>query len=228
MSAVQWRPELDEQRTQAVPGRQARRSNGGQAAVRDRPVPLRTMPYETPRGRYSTAQFAAETEPVFPLPALPRLPALSKIFTTVAAIGVLAILLYFGITSLIAWTQVKLDDMHYGRPRTYQTDAYVGHNEAAGSPTHFVAMNLNRRVTIVEFPGGDVSKPQVIAGPYLFGRAEDLTVVKVRVGDVNGDDKPDLTVHVKDERLVYINDGAAFRPITTEELNQLKAKEGVR
>jgi hypothetical protein len=151
-----------------------------------------------------------------------------RLLSTLLIIGALAIVLYFGITSILAWTQVKMDDMKYGRPRTFQLDAFVGHGEANGTPSHFVAMNLNRRVTIMQFPGGDVTKPQVIVGPYLFGRSEDLTVVKLRAEDVNGDDKPDLTVAVKDERLVYINDGAAFRPITAEELAQLKAQEGGR
>ncbi len=86
----------------------------------------------------------------------------------------------------MAWTQVKLDDFHYGRPRTTKLAASVGHNEANGALTQFVAMNLNRQVTVMEFPGGDATKPRVIVGPYLFGRAEDLTVIKLRTEDVNG------------------------------------------
>jgi hypothetical protein len=35
-------------------------------------------------------------------------------------------------------------------------------------------------------------------------------------------------VQVKDERLVYINDGTNFRPITAEELAQIKQQEGGR
>ena len=159
---------------------------------------------------------------------LPAIPDPSRFLTTGAIVAALAIVLYFGITSLMAWTQVKLDDLHYGRPRTTKLAASVGHNEANGALTQFVAMNLNRQVTIMEFPGGDATKPRVIVGPYLFGRAEDLTVIKLRTEDVNGDDKKDLIVQVKEERLVYINDGNLFRPITAEELAQLKQKEGVR
>ena len=159
---------------------------------------------------------------------LPTLPDPSRFLTTAAIVGALAVLLYFGITSLFAWTQTKLDDFKYGRPRTSQLSASVGHNEANGALTHFVAMNLNRQVTVIEFPGGDVTKPRVIVGPYLFGRAEDLTVVKLRTEDVNGDEKKDLLVQVKDERLVYINDGTNFRPITAEELAQIKQQEGGR
>ena len=107
-----------------------------------------------------------------------------------------------GLYPLFKVTQTKLDDIKYGRPRTSQLSASVGHGETNGALTHFVAMNLNRQVTVIEFPGGDVTKPRVIVGPYLFGRAEDLTVVKLRTEDVNGDDKKDLLVQVKDERLV--------------------------
>ena len=179
---------------------------------------LQPMPKQSRQGQRATAA----PRPV----ALPGLPDPSKLLTTVILVGALSIVLYFGITSLIAWTQVKMDDLQYGRPRTSQLTAFVGHGEANGTPSHFVAMNLNRRVTIMEFPGGDVTKPVVLVGPTLFGRDQDLTVVKLQTEDINGDGKPDLTVQVKDERLVYINDGAAFRPITAEELAQVKQQGG--
>ena len=195
----------DDAPTQAVP-------TGKIRAARPATVPLRPAP--APRQRQAVAR--------------PALPDPSKVLVMAALIGTLALLLYLGITGLIGWTKVKMDDLHYGRPRTAQLDAFVGHNESAGTATHFVAMNLNRRVTIIEFPGGDITKPQVIAGPYLFGRSEDLTVVTMHVQDVNGDNKPDLIVQVKDERLVYINDGNGFRPITADELAHLKQTEGGR
>lgn len=219
MSAAQkFRPQEewwdDDGATQAVPvGRGARAA--GTTTLR--PVP------RTAGHRAGAVSASAQRTLI-----LPTLPDPSRAFTTVAIVGALAVLLYFGITSLMAWTQVKLDDLKYGRPRTSQLAANVGHGEANGTLTHFVAMNLNRQVTVIEFPGGDVTKPRVIVGPYLFGRAEDLTVVKLRVDDVNGDDKKDLLVQVKDERLVYINDGAAFRPITADELARLKQQEGGR
>ncbi len=186
---------------------------------------LRAVPQAAPAPRRQRSAYA-EARDARPAPRPLTMPDPSRILTTALLIGALAIVLYFGITSLLAWAQVKMDDVQYGRPRTSQLDAFVGHGEANGSPTHFTALNLNRRVTIMEFPGGDVTKPQVIVGPTLFGRDEDLTVIKLRVEDINGDDKPDLTVQVKDERLVYINDGSAFRPITNDELAHLKQQGG--
>ena len=219
MSAAQkYQPQQDwwddDGATQAIPVGRGARATGA--------ATLRSVPRTA--GHRAGAVGAGAQRTV----TLPALPDPSRFLTTAAIVGALAILLYFGITSLIDWTQVKLDDFKYGRPRTSQLTAAVGHNEANGALTHFVAMNLNRQVTVIEFPGGDVTQPRVIVGPYLFGRAEDLTVVKLRTEDVNGDELKDLLVQVKEERLVYINDGTNFRPITAEELAQLKQQEGGR
>ncbi len=132
-----------------------------------------------------------------------------------AMIALLA--LYVVVSAAVNWTQVKLDDFQYGRPRTTQMDAYVGHSEAEGSPSHFIAMNLNRRVTILQLPGGDSTRATAIVGPYLFGQGEDLTPVQMNVQDVNVDGKPDLVVSVKSEQLLYLNDGASFKMATPEE-----------
>ncbi|MBP8252371.1 MAG: hypothetical protein KAX40_08385 [Herpetosiphon sp.] len=124
------------------------------------------------------------------------------------------------------WAKIKMDDMRYGRPRTVQTSAFVGHDEANGLPSHFVAMNLERRVVIMEMPGGDAAKARTIVGPYLFGAGEDLTPVQLRFEDVNADQRPDMLVSVKQEEMVYINDAASnqFRMITAEELALLQQK----
>ena len=98
-----------------------------------------------------------------------------------------------------------------------QLDAFVGHNEAEGVPSHFIAMNLNRRVTVIELPGGDNSQAHTIVGPYLFGQGEDLTPVQAAVQDVNGDDHPDLLVSVKSEQIIYLNDGQSFKLMSPEE-----------
>src|SRR6266702_8787437 len=45
------------------------------------------------------------------------------------------------LTMLSNWWQVTQDDWHYGRPRTYQSDIAVGHNDSAANPSHFIALN---------------------------------------------------------------------------------------
>lgn len=127
------------------------------------------------------------------------------------------------LSPVIAWGKIKIDDMRYGRPRTVQMSEFVGHEEQ-GIPSHFVAMNLDRRVVVMEMPGGDAAKARTIVGPYLFGAGEDLTPVHLRFEDVNGDQRPDMLISVKQEEMVYINDAAtnAFRIITAEELTAIK------
>ncbi len=131
------------------------------------------------------------------------------------ALSLVALLLMTN--SMIAWTQTKIDDFRYGRPRTMQLSGFVGHNEAAGVPTQFVAMNLNRRVVVFEIPGGDVAQTRTLTGPYLFGANENLTPVRLRLQNVNADQAADLVVSVKNEEIVYINEAGSFRLINPEE-----------
>lgn len=121
---------------------------------------------------------------------------------------------------------IWLDDLRYGRPRTMQLSTYVGHGEQVGRPTHFIAMNLNRRVVVWELPGGDASKTRTLQGPYLFGAAEHLTPILLRVEDINGDGRPDLVIGVKSEEIIYINSGDSFRLITDGERQHLLEEQG--
>jgi hypothetical protein len=72
-------------------------------------------------------------------------------------------------------------------------------------------------VTVLELPGGDSAKASAIVGPYLFGQNEDLTPVQASTQDLNGDEKPDLVVTVKNEQIYYLNDGTTFKLATPEE-----------
>lgn len=143
--------------------------------------------------------------------------AQTRVLAPVLGVALTLLAAYAAISTAVDWTETRLNDLQYGRPRTAQIDAFVGHNEADGVPTHFVALNLNRRVTVLEMPGGDSTKASAIVGPYLFGSGEDLTPVQVATQDVNSDGKPDLVVSVKNEQLVYLNDGTSFRLMTPEE-----------
>lgn len=140
-------------------------------------------------------------------------------------LGVLIVLAFVILQLLMGRGQTLADDLRYGTPRTMQVSEYVGHNERPGQPTHFIAMNLNRRVVVIELPGGDSTKARTLQGPYLFGANEDLTPVLLRVQDVNGDTKGDLVIAVKNEEIVYINSGDSFRLINDAERQQLLEAE---
>jgi hypothetical protein len=146
----------------------------------------------------------------------------------VLAYGVTLILaafaIYVVISLLLGKASVLLDDLRYGRPRTTQVDAFVGHEETSGQPTHLMAINLNRQVMVIELPGGDASKARTLSGPYLFGANEDLTPLRLHVQDIDGDGQLDLLLDIRQEQLVYLNRDGAFRLPTPEE--QVKLQRG--
>src|SRR5690349_10595561 len=77
-----------------------------------------------------------------------------------------AVAIYLLVSMMLGKVQIVIDDLRYGRPRTTQLDAFVGHSETSGHPTHLIAMNLNRQATIIEMPGGDAANARAITGPY--------------------------------------------------------------
>lgn len=137
-------------------------------------------------------------------------------------VGLAILATYAALMIITGWGRIWLDDVRYGRPRTQHLSGTVGHNEGSGEPTHFIAMNLNRHIIVVELPGGDATKAQVLQGPYLFGANEDLTPVTLRLQDVNGDAKNDLVLSVKQEEVIYINTGESFRLISADERAHLQ------
>ena len=122
----------------------------------------------------------------------------------------------------ITWYNTTMDDLHYGRPRTFQMDAFVGHNESAGTPSHFIAINLHGHIEVIEFPGGDAAHARVFIGPELYTPGNDLVVVTLKLIDVNGDHKPDMIISFQGSQIVFINDQGTFRPLRPEERHQVE------
>jgi hypothetical protein len=112
----------------------------------------------------------------------------------------------------LSWWQNHQLDSTYGMPRTYQTDQVVGHSDSTDHPTHFIAINLNAHITIIEIPGGNNAHARIYSGPTLYSDNGDQTPVTLEFYDVNGDGKVDMIVHVGDQKIVYLNDGTQFKP----------------
>jgi hypothetical protein len=133
-------------------------------------------------------------------------------------VGMLATLALIAVLSIVtSWFTTTLDDLRYGRPRTFQIDAYVGHNESPGMPSHFLAVNLHGRIEVIELPGGDASHARIYIGPQLYGTDADLIPVTLSFIDVNGDHKPDMIITFQGTQVVFINDQGGFRPLRPEE-----------
>lgn len=105
---------------------------------------------------------------------------------------------------------VAYNDLRFGRPRTYQVDAVVGHNDSAAHPTHFTAMNLGGHIEILEIPGGDASHARMLVGPTLSGDGADLAPVTLRLVDRQGNHHPDLLVQCGSVELWFKNENGGF------------------
>jgi len=120
-------------------------------------------------------------------------------------------------SSLLAWVSYEHDNIVYGNPRTYQTDAVVGHGgDSTLHPSHFIAVNLNRQVIIVEFMAGNPAKSIDYVVPYyILGQGGNLTPVTLHFCDATGDGKLDMIVDIhlspQDQTFVFVNDGTKFR-----------------
>ena len=184
----------------------AQTSRGAPTATRVHRAP--TMPTtlpRTPRPKQTTRQ-RSRLHPFFFL-----------------GVGMLATLALIAVLSIVtSWFTTTLDDLRYGRPRTFQIDAYVGHNESPGNPSHFLAINLHGRIEIIELPGGDASHARIYIGPQLYGSDADLIPVTLSFIDVNGDHKPDMIITFQGTHVVFINDQGGFRPLRPEEHNPVE------
>jgi hypothetical protein len=137
----------------------------------------------------------------------------SKPWSLCLVTGMLAMtVLVVGLNSLGSWWQHVQDDWHYGMPRTYQTDAVVGHNyDSSSHPSHFVALNLRGQVEVFELPAGDPTKVRVFLGPTISGDGNDQVVVTISFADLDHDGTPDMIIHYGDSAEVLYNKGGTFQ-----------------
>ena len=111
---------------------------------------------------------------------------------------------------LIGWIGTAVNDLHYGRPRTYQVDAVVGQNDSVAHPSHFVALNLRGQIEVIEFPAGDATHAKIYLGPHLYGSEADLVPVTLQFIDSHHDHHPDMIVLMQGEQLVFRNMQGSF------------------
>lgn len=137
----------------------------------------------------------------------------------------IAALLALGAVGMARLTGLR-DDLRYGWPRTTHLDGLLGHQETRGIPTHLMAMNLHRRVVLIEFPGGDASAPKVQVGPYLFGAQSDATPVRMELRDMDRDGALDVVLDIENEWLVYLNKDGGLRLPTDDEQRRMAQLTG--
>ena len=132
-------------------------------------------------------------------------------WTLILGIGMALMLgLYLGLSWVTNWWVNHQLDATYGMPRTYQIDAVVGHEDSVVNPSHFIFLNLNGHVEIIELPGGNASKAKIYVGPVLFSDNASLVPVTGEFKNVGGTEE--MLVYIQDKTLVYVSDGTKFVP----------------
>ena len=130
------------------------------------------------------------------------------LYVGVGMIAALALWVVF--SSLLAWGVSKYNDITYGYPRYYQTDAVVGHSDSAAHPSHFVALNLHGQVIVIELPGGNPTKSFDYIGPSMIAKGDDLIPITLSFSDVHHNGKPEMVIHIQDQKFIFCNDGTKF------------------
>lgn len=120
--------------------------------------------------------------------------------------------------SVIDWFITLCNNCIYGTPRTFQTDTYVGHEGINGMKSHFIALNNQGRVEIIEFPGNDATRAQIYLGPVLRGPNADLVPVTLKfVPDPAGN--MNMLVQVQGTSMLFINRNGTFQSAIGENNN---------
>ena len=176
----------------------------------DDPYPPRShtsvIRYTTPNGQHviqkGNKRMIVHDEP----PPRKRFPWLSLI-----GIGmIVALLLVWGFSWLGQWWTAHQLDTTYGFPRTYQTDAVVYPGDSVEHPSHYIFLNLNGTVQIIELPHSDSADACIYKGPALYTDNAPLVPVTGEFKQVNG--KEEMIVHIGDQEIIYINNGQKFVP----------------
>src|SRR6266705_2562485 len=104
------------------------------------------------------------------------------------------------------------DERVYGYPRTFQTDANVGH---AGTE-HFITLNNHGTIEVLEIPNypSPANQTRLYIIVRLTNQGADLVPATLSFPDINGDGKPDMQVTVLDGSnpsvWILFNNGTSF------------------
>jgi hypothetical protein len=123
---------------------------------------------------------------------------------------ILALFLWIGASQALAWWNNHQLDSIYGMPRTYQTDFLVYPSDTLDHPSHYIFLNLNGTIMIVEIPHGDPTHARIYKGLSVFSGDAAYTPATGEFKQVNG--KVEMIVHVGDQQFLYVNDGTQFKP----------------
>ncbi len=186
------------------------------SALRHRPLDSAGSTKERPKVTRASRPAQQTNEIVPPVVCSPQKTIIKKrlpqINLTSLGIGMIIALVavLFG-QVLLNWWDTTWEDLHYGRPRTYQTDAFVGH-ETGLTPSHFIVLNLHSHIEILELPGGNPTKTKIYLGPQIAGPRADMVPVTVQFVDRQRTHHPDMVLHFQETQVLFRNINGTFQP----------------
>lgn len=142
-----------------------------------------------------------------PLPRRRRRPH----WLVISGLSLLTFVLLWWLLTLAVnwWTQNQLNAT-YEFPRISQADEVVYPGDTAAHPSHYLFLNLQGTVLIVEFPHGNAARARVYQGPTIFSDQADQVPVTGEFRVVNG--RIEMLVHIQNQIILYIFDGTQFKP----------------
>lgn len=189
------------------------------SALRHRPIGTKqtTVPITQRSSRMQKKEPETRATGETPLPASkaaskPQQPERVHWLIPIGISMTVTIVLIWLLQLALAWGTTTYNDLRFGRPRTFQIDVVVGHNDSLATPSHFVAFNLRGHIQILELPGGDASHARMIVGPTLSGDGADLVPVTLQFVDRQGNHHPDMLVHSGSIELWFKNQNGTFVP----------------
>jgi hypothetical protein len=112
-----------------------------------------------------------------------------------------------GLNALGSFIHDRQDDLTYGYPRTYQTDANVGHY---GRVSHFICLNLHGEIEVIETQPGHPEASKIYT-VMVLPTDQDRVPVTITFEDINGDGKLDALVHIGSTEIPMYNNGTTFQ-----------------
>lgn len=120
------------------------------------------------------------------------------------------LLLWVGLSWLSSWWNQRTLDATYEFPRVSQADAVVYPGDSAQHPSHYLFLNLQGTVLIIELPHGDSAHARTYKGPTIFADNPDSVPITGEFRVVNG--KIEMLVHIQNQVILFLFDGKQFQP----------------
>ena len=112
---------------------------------------------------------------------------------------------------VVGWTTNTLTAWQYGTPRTFQTNARVGHGDTL-QLSHFIALNNQGQIEVIEFPGNNAAHARIFFGPRLSGPQTDQLPVTLHFVNSGQTGYPNMVVQVQGIEEVFLNHNGTFQP----------------